>query len=150
MVPVMKDPGRASPVGDLWRRTLSQIPTEYGKLVYLTSLRNMDTGQYEHHGLAMSFGMAAADRAIRASHEQLFREWLAAPLAQQAGDLDAYMNELPFERNAMVETWLQLEPYRNLVPVDSADAERELFCTDLETLLELIKGGRGGGPAPSA
>ena len=37
---------------DVWRHTLSQIPYLYGRLAYLGSLRNANTGRYEHHGLA--------------------------------------------------------------------------------------------------
>ena len=41
---------------DLWRNTLSQIPSVFGRLVYLASLRNANNGRYEHHGLALVLG----------------------------------------------------------------------------------------------
>ncbi|MDP1532609.1 MAG: hypothetical protein Q8L92_03395, partial [Rubrivivax sp.] len=41
---------------DVWRRTLRQIPTVYGRLVYLAQRRSPDSGLYEHHGLAKMFG----------------------------------------------------------------------------------------------
>ena len=41
---------------DLWRNTLSQIPTLFGRLVYLSSLRDSNSGAYEHYGLAKVFG----------------------------------------------------------------------------------------------
>jgi hypothetical protein len=138
-------PVRSSAVGGLWKRTLEQVPTEYGKLVYLTSLRNSDTGRYEHHGLSLGHGADASHFAIQASHERVFREWLATPLPQQAEDLGAYLDELPFDRATLLETWGQLEPYRNLCPVDTAEPERALFCSDLETILTLLRNGRGGG-----
>ncbi len=40
---------------DLWQRTLAQIPTLFGRLVYLCSLREQNTGRYEHFGLAQMF-----------------------------------------------------------------------------------------------
>ena len=61
---------------DLWRRTISQIPSIYGRLVYLGRLRNSDTGRYEHHGLAAMFDANLADSALRESHLGAFREWL--------------------------------------------------------------------------
>lgn len=47
---------RPRPAEDLWRRTLSGIPSIYGRLAFLASLRDVNTGRYEHHGLAMIFG----------------------------------------------------------------------------------------------
>jgi hypothetical protein len=35
--------------GVLWRRTLSQIPSQFGRIAWLASLRNPNTGVYEHH-----------------------------------------------------------------------------------------------------
>ncbi len=144
------DRARPAPVEEHWRRTLEQVRTEFGKLVYLTSLRNSDTGRYEHHGLAMVYGADAAHRAIQASHEAVFRNWLAEELSRQAEDLDAYLSESPFDRVTVLETWGHLEPYRNLCPVDSAEPERSLFCSDLEAILSLFRSGRGAGRGPSA
>ena len=73
---------------DLWRNTLSQIPTVFGKLVYLSSLRNPVTGKYEHHGLSLVFGADEASRALRKSHAQAFAESLSFDLERQKADLD--------------------------------------------------------------
>ncbi len=54
-----------SAASDLWRNTLSQIPTVYGRLVYLASLRNPNTGHYGHHGLSLVFGEDEANRALK-------------------------------------------------------------------------------------
>jgi hypothetical protein len=129
---------------DLWKRTLEQIPTLYGRLVYLTSLRNSDSGEYQHHGLALVFGAKAADEALRESHWETFQEWLASPLAQQKADVTEYMAQLPTDRAVLVENWLQIAPYRNLPPAEARFEERELFCADLETLLQLLKDERTG------
>ena len=74
------NPFRRGAPEDLWRHTISQIPTLFGRLVYLASLRNHNTGQYEHHGFAQTYGMEASDRAMRASHESAFADWLKLEL----------------------------------------------------------------------
>jgi hypothetical protein len=128
-----------TPAEDLWRKTLSLIPTVYGRLVYLASLRNMDTGRYEHHGLGLVFGAEAADGALRRSHEVAFREWLGFLLEQQKADIDLYMADLPTDRRTLVDNWLRLAPYRNLLPGSAVEPERRLYLADLETLLRLMQ-----------
>ncbi|MDP9115300.1 MAG: hypothetical protein M3O20_16675, partial [Acidobacteriota bacterium] len=61
-------------LADLWKHTLSQIPTVYGRLVYLASLRDPNSGTYRHHGLSASFGREQSIYALRKSHEQTFLE----------------------------------------------------------------------------
>ena len=124
---------------DLWRNTLSEIPTLFGRLVYLSSLRDQNTGRYQHYGLAKVFGEEEADRALRESHWETFSEWLCFRLERQKVDLDLYLSGLEDNRRTVVETWIRLGPYRNLVPVEARDVERRLYLADLETLLELLK-----------
>jgi hypothetical protein len=75
---------------DLWRNTLSQIPSVFGRLVYLSSLRSGTSGRYEHHGLAMTFGEEESHLALSASHQETFAAWLSFSLEQQKADLDLY------------------------------------------------------------
>ncbi|MGE5488006.1 MAG: hypothetical protein ACM3ZB_09340 [bacterium] len=124
---------------DLWRRTLSQVPTLFGRLAYLASLRDSNTGRYEHFGLSQAFGEIEADRVLRESHEQTFSEWLCQPLEMQQADLDQYLSELKGERAAVLATWMRLAPYRNLPPSSARDVEKRLFLADLETLLAIMR-----------
>ena len=39
----------------------------------------------------------------------------------------------------MLETWLTLQPYRNLIPFVTRDAERLLFISDLEVIEEILR-----------
>src|SRR5215212_8858670 len=77
-----------SPASDLWRHTLSQIPTTFGRLVFLSTLRDPNTGVYAHYGFAQRVGDEAADAALRQSHWQCFSEWLGFSLEEQKADLD--------------------------------------------------------------
>jgi len=124
---------------DLWRRTLAQIPSLYGRLVYLSSVRNANSGRYEHHGFAQEFGENEAHQAMRDSHDHTFAEWLRLPLEEQKADLDLYLEALTPDRAAIVETWLHLAPYRNVVPLGARDSERDLFAVDFDALLEILR-----------
>ena len=126
-------------ISDLWRNTLSQIPSVFGRLLYLSSLRSSNTGAYEHHGLALVFGDKESDKALRKSHEQSFSEWLAFSLSQQKSDVDAYLSTVGNNPEAIVNTWLRLTPYRNLMPASARKPERELFLLDFNILLQLLR-----------
>lgn len=129
------------PAEDLWRRTLAQIPSTYGRIVYLASLRNVNTGRYEHHGLTLLFGEEAADEALRDSHGRVFREWLEMSLEQQAADLALYFTSLPASRKTLTENWLRLRPYLTVPPVWANPADHDLFQGNLEVLLTLLRNG---------
>ncbi len=124
---------------DLWRNTLSQIPTNFGRLVYLAGLRDANSGAYQHHGLAQVFGTAESDLILRRSHADAFTEWLSSDLEKQKVDLDAYLVDLGEDRRSIVEAWLSLSPYRNLIPVTVSEPERMLYLSDFEALLDLLR-----------
>lgn len=130
---------RPQPAQELWRRTLAGIPSIYARLAFLASLRDVNTGRYEHHGLAVIFGPAEADEAIRQSHERSFLEWLALRLEQQKADLELYFSTLPADRRTLVENWLRLSPYRAVIPASASPAQRELFESNFAALLEILR-----------
>jgi len=136
---------------DLWRNTLSQIPSVFGRLVYLCSLRDPNSGLYQHYGLAQVFSDEEADRVLRQSHEQTFAEWLCFNLEQQKADLDLYLAGLNGNRRTILDTWIRLTPYRGLIPSVVREVERRHYLSDLETILELLKNEYGvASPDPDA
>src|SRR5882757_6862865 len=132
-----------SPASDLWRHTLSQIPTTFGRLVFLSTLRDANTGVYAHYGFAHRVGEEAAETALRQSHWQCFTEWLAFGLEEQKADLDLYLSGIDSDKKTILETWTRTKPYQNLIPAAAIEVERRLYNSDLETLLELLTVVRG-------
>jgi len=128
--------------GDYLRTTLLQIPTVFGRLVYLASLRNPVSGIYEHEGLNRLFGREDADRALRHSHRQVFSEWLGRNLEDQKSDLDEFLAGTQLGSGHTLRDIDRIEPYGDLIPSSAREVERELYLTDLETLLELLKAER--------
>ena len=115
----------------MWRRTLSRISTHFGRLVFLASLRDSATGRYCHADLLRMLGSEDADRTLCRSHHQVFAEWLGFSLAEQKSDLDEYLQTPGNSRYAT--------HYRHLVPPTALDVERQLYLTDLETLMGLLE-----------
>ncbi|MGI8745289.1 MAG: hypothetical protein ACR2NN_22495 [Bryobacteraceae bacterium] len=124
---------------DLWRNTLSQIPSVFGRLVYLSALRNPNSARYSHHGLALMFGEEEANRALRKSHARAFHDWLSFNLERQKSDLDLYLSALFEDRKTVLEAWISLTPYRNLIPNSAKTMERRLYLADFNAILELLK-----------
>jgi hypothetical protein len=132
-----------SAASDLWRNTISQIPSVFGRLVYLASLRNSNNGCYEHHGLTLVFGEDEANKALKNSHTAVFGEWLSFNIEQQKADLDLYISGLFEDKRLVVETWLRLAPYNNVIPASIRSVERRLYIADFTALLELFKAAYG-------
>jgi hypothetical protein len=127
-----------SAASDLWRHTLGQIPTTFGRLVFLSTLRDANTGVYSHYGFAQKVGLENAEEALRQSHWRCFCEWLGFTLEQQKADLDFYLSSIDSDRKTILKTWSRTKPYRNLIPAAAIEVERRLYINDLEALLELL------------
>ncbi|MEP7363555.1 MAG: hypothetical protein ABI972_09895 [Acidobacteriota bacterium] len=131
--------GQHKAAADLWKHTLSQIHCQFGRLVYLSSLRDGNTGVYQHHGLSLVLGADQAGQTLEDSHVRCFREWLALNLKDQHADLSLYFSEQDAELKVIVGTWSRLASYRNLIPAAATATERHLFLSDLETILAMLK-----------
>ncbi len=129
---------RQEPAGDLWRHTLARIPTLFGRLAFLASLRNPANGVYEHQGLAHMVGDEQAGETLRRSHGRVFQDWVCLNLEQQKADLQEYLAEDP-DPVAMLNDWMTSGSYRNLAPGTAQPAERQLFVGDFGTLLVLLR-----------
>jgi hypothetical protein len=137
-------------LADLWKHTLSQIPSIYGRLVYLASLRDANSGIYRHHGLSAAFGREESLSALRKSHEDAFGEWLNLPLPEKSADLAAYFQSVD-ENPWQVLTYLaRAAPYLSQVPDSGSRAQRRQFKMEMEILLELTKNDSGGERFPGS
>ena len=134
-----------SAIEDLWSVTLSQIPSLLGRLVYLSSLRDPNTGTYAHHGLAGRYGSPEADAAIRESHETAFERWLVLRVVEQREDCELYWSSLLQDRRVVAEMWACTESYRALFPASASIAQRADFNSHMEILLEWLRNVYGGG-----
>jgi hypothetical protein len=126
-----------SAIANVWRHTLAQLPSLFGRLVYLCSLRGPTDGRYQHHGLAARFGEEDAHRALLESHEETFASWLARTVEQQKHDMDLYFTDSSTDVRVAVETWLRHPP--DVAPLTIRESERILFEADFQALLEVLR-----------
>ncbi len=130
-------------VADVWRHTISQIHTVFGRLVYLSSLRNPNSGRYEHHGLALVFGQDEASRALKKSHQRVFDDWLKFDIEQQKADLELYLSDLPEDKKTVLRAWTKFAPYKSLMPSSARAVERRLYLAELKAILDVLRGASG-------
>jgi hypothetical protein len=130
-------------LADLWKHTLSQIPSTYGRLAYLASLRDANSGVYRHHGLSAAFGREESLSALRKSHEDSFQEWLRLPLSGKSADLIIHFQNLEENPRQVVTYLARATPYLSQVPDSASPAQRRQFKMEMEILLDLIKNDSG-------
>jgi hypothetical protein len=127
-------------VDEIHRHTLSAIPSDFGRLVYLANLRDENSAQYRHPGLEKLHPQDECQQALLHSHRLLFYEWLRLTLAEQREDLLSYLHYLGEDPPTVLKTWRKLEPFRLYPPAETGRGDLELFLSDLRILLELLLG----------
>jgi hypothetical protein len=124
-----------------WISHLANISTYYGRLVYLAAIRNADNGRYEHFRfLTGSSTSLIASGKLKRLHENVFMEWVSCSLEAKAADIDLYISTIEdVDKRGLIDTWLRLTPYLNLVPASIHGPERQQHISDSETILGLLQ-----------
>lgn len=128
--------GRA--LDDVWQKTLSGVPSEFGKLVYLASLRDANSGIYHHYGLEQLYSQEQCDEVLHRSHLEVFYRWLEKSLEEQKDDLEFYLRGVEGELPAIVANWELMQPYLGFAPARANQAARHWFLSDLRIILALL------------
>ena len=127
-------------IEDFTQTTLVGIPSNFARLTYVASLRDLSSGRYEHEGLSALYPGEAIQQALEVCHEQVFERILEMPLSAQEEDLRSCLEAMQGGLCATVGHWQRLESYRVLVPEKSPDYLKELFYSNLRALLEILPG----------
>jgi hypothetical protein len=126
-------------IQDLTTTTLAAIPTLFARLLYLASLRDLSSGRYSHAGLSAVYSEEAVQQALAQCHEEVFERILESPLEIQREELQTCLGAMEGGMQSAVTQWRKLEAYRLLLTVDSPDYLKELFCSNIRLLLEILE-----------
>ncbi len=126
-------------IQDFTLTTLAGIPGEFSRLTYMASLRDLSSGRYEHAGLAALYPDEAMQQALQLCHEQIFERVLETPLERQEADLRECLERMPGGLRATLAHWRRMEAYRVLMPECAPGYLKELFCSNLRALLEILE-----------
>ena len=125
-------------IQDFTLTTLAGIPGLFARLAYLASLRDLSSGRYEHAGLSALYPEEAIQQALQLCHEQIFERILDSPLSSQQEDLRACLAGMEGGLSGAASHWRRIESYRFLVPEAVPDYLKDLFCSNLRALLEIL------------
>jgi hypothetical protein len=126
-------------IHDLTLSTLARISSSFSRLAYLASLRDISTNVYEHAGLTAVYPQIAVQQALEQCHQELFERILETPLVAQEEDLRTHLGGLPNGSRAAATLWRRLEAYRALLPADAPEYLKELFCSNVRAILEILE-----------
>lgn len=126
-------------IQDFTLTTLAGITGEFGRLTYMASLRDLSSGRYEHAGLAAMYPDEALQQALQVCHEQIFERVLETSLENQEADLRECLERMPGGLRLAISHWRRMEAYRVLMPEGAPEYLKELFCSNLRALLEILQ-----------
>jgi hypothetical protein len=124
---------------DLLNRTLSGISCDLGRLIYLASTREYNSGNYYHEGLASRFGPEAARKALEIAHRQSFYKVSAFSLEDLVSELETYLQSTRENPEECLRAWQRLEPYRIAIPIDVNVTVARLFTSNLRLALAILR-----------
>jgi hypothetical protein len=125
-------------IQDFTSTTLAVIPSNFARLAYMASLRDLSSGRYEHDGLMAVYQREPVQQALEQCHEEIFERILESTLQEQEQDLRAYLRTMESGLEVTAVHWRKLEAYRTLLPLEAPDYLKELFCSNIRALLEMI------------
>ena len=136
-------------IDDLRKRSLVSIPTQFAKLVSLSSTRDYNTGRYCHDGLAFRFSAGVAEEALRTVHQEIFQELAFSPLGALVQDLERFIRTAHMGSDNVLHVWMELQPYRMLVPRNCNLILRDLFFSNVRMALAVLEHRQSKASAPS-
>jgi hypothetical protein len=125
-------------IDDLRRRSLSHLPGDVGRLIYLASTRDYNTGAYYHDGLASAFSEQIAAQALAKCHWEVFSDLVHSPIEKLIHELNTYFESLPADKLELLAAWTKLEPYRVTVPAACDCLSAQLFYSNVKIALAIL------------
>jgi hypothetical protein len=125
-------------IEDFSSQTLAAIPSDFGRLYYVSSLKDSRSGRYEHDGLTSLYPDTAVQAALSHCHEELFSRVLETPLKDQQSDLGKCLEAAGERYWYIVEGWRETRDFQTMCPEGLPQYLNDLFCSNMNALLSVF------------
>jgi len=115
---------------------LAPLLGQLTRIVYLSTLRDYNTGAYFHPDLSEMHGIERADRALAMYHKNLFLHLVKAPVREYVEELRVYMR---VSNVNIITPWRSLEPYRSTVPSGVPRFLADVYAHNIEQALLILQ-----------
>ena len=119
-------------------RAIESAGTPFQRLAFIGSLRDAYTGRYVHEGWSGITSTKEVHEELRRIHESLFAAILNLSIIDLSKDLRHHFQQLGQPELETSRLWLEIEPFRDLIPKGHSPAFRELFVSNIRTALEVL------------
>jgi len=126
-------------ITDLRNRTLSRLPGDFSRLVYLASSRDCNTGQYYHDGLAFHFSQDVASKAMALCHREIFDRLVYASLEELIEELCNYISSTDERPEDFLKSWKHLGSYRITIPSECDELEADFFLSNVKMAMAILQ-----------
>lgn len=114
---------------------LAPIPSDFGRLTDVATLRDVTTGHYHHPALEEVYSESSVRQALLYCHEELFEEVIGMPLDLQEWDLRMHFARMNAPVADIAFRWLEVEHFRSFVPLGTPLHLRDLFLANTRAIL---------------
>jgi len=125
-------------IEDFSSQTLAAISSDFGRLYYVSSLKDSNSGRYEHDGLMSLYPENAVQAALSHCHEELFSRILETPLKEQERDLRECLDSAGDNYRDVIESWRENRYFQNMCPEGLPNYLHDLFCSNMGALLAIF------------
>jgi hypothetical protein len=125
-------------IEDFSSQTLAAISSDFGRLYYVSSLKDSNSGRYEHDGLMTLYPENAVQAGLSHCHEELFSRILETPLRDQERDLRECLGSAGDRYWEVIESWRENRSFQNMCPEGLPDYLNDLFCSNMGALLAVF------------
>ena len=119
-------------------QALHSADTPFAALVFFGSLRDAYSGHYLHEGWGQMASVEEIHSVLRETHQALFDSVLRLSLIDLSNQLRMHFQSLNQPERETCVRWLEVEPFRDLIPQGCSAVVRELFVSEVKTALEVL------------
>jgi hypothetical protein len=127
-----------SVIEDFTSRTLAVIPSDFGRLYYISSLKDPETGRYQHDGLRDVYSDSSVQEALTQCHQELFSRILETPLRTQERDLSSCLHSAGDQIWALIENWRENRVFLEMCPEGLPNYLNDLFSSNMTAMLAIL------------